>query len=91
MARSLRGFVFLLRPTDKEFDTMLADLANMFGKRDVATLLGISILTLQGWYAHRNRPTAAARKLIWLLWSMVFHPGKVKTLLDVCTWGRFCR
>jgi len=91
MARALRGFVFLLRPSDEEFDAMLTELANAFGKRGLAAVLGVSYLTLQGSYTHRYRPTAASRKLIWLVWSMVFHPGRLKTVFDLCTWGKFCR
>ena len=86
-----RRMVFLLRPSDAEFDTCLEQLANRFCKRGVADILGVSILTLQGWFSRRNRPSAAARKAIWLVWSWAFEPESVQNLFDIITWGRFRR
>ena len=84
-----RNMVFVLRPSDAEFDTMLAQLGQVFPGRDLASVLGISILTLDGWRKRKNGPCAASRKLVWLLWALFLHPGRVQTVFDLVTWGRF--
>lgn len=84
-----RNLVFTLRPTNVEFYTMLAQLGQVFPGRDLASVLGISILTLDGWRKRKNGPCAASRKLVWLLWALILHPGRVQTVFDLVTWGRF--
>lgn len=78
---------FLLQPSDEKFHSMLAELAALLGWRGTATALGISIRTLDSWRKGKNGPSAGARKLVWLIWSLVFHPENFRSLLDVVTWG----
>ena len=68
---------------------MLRELGQVFPGRELASVLGISILTLDGWRKGKNGPCAAARKLVWLLWAAIFRPDCVQTAFDVITWGRF--
>ncbi len=86
-----RSLAFLLRPTDEEFHAMLAELGETVGKRRLSSVLGISILTLDGWRKGKNGPSAGARKLVWLIWALIFHPEKLRSVFHVMTWGRFTR
>jgi len=83
-----RRLDFGLRPSNAEFDAMLAELGQEFG-HDLATLLGVPVLTLRGWRKGKNGPCAASRKTVWLTWCLLLHPEKVKTIFDLATWGRF--
>lgn len=82
-----RRLVFVLRPTNAEFDAMLAELGQAFPQRDLSAVLGIPTLTLEGWRKRKNGPCAAARRLVWLLWGMIFAPDRVKTVFDIQTWA----
>jgi hypothetical protein len=84
-----RKLVFVLRPSNLEFDSMLGQLGQLFPGNNLASVLGISTLTLDGWRKCKNGPCAASRKLVWLLWALFLHPEQVRTVFDVATWGRF--
>ena len=44
---------------------------------------------LTTWRKGANGPSAGARKLVWLVWTLVFHPENLRSLFDVATWGKF--
>ena len=89
MDRFIPRLAFVLQPNDEQFNSMLAELAGVMGWRGVASVLGISIRTLDSWRKGENGPSAGARKLVWLVWTLVFHPEKLRSLFDVATWGKF--
>jgi hypothetical protein len=80
------------RLSDKEFDQKLADLLQLFGgRRAVSPILGVPALTLEHWRMGKRKPSAAARKLVWLVWTLVFKPYSITTAFDLITWGRYAR
>lgn len=68
---------------------MLADLQRILGREDACLLLGLPIQSWRNWMLRRESPSAPARKLIWIVWSLVCRPDLVTSLFDVATWGRF--
>lgn len=79
---------FYLRPKDEEFHAMLAQLGAALGWRATAATLGVSYLTMDSWRKRKNGPSAGARKLVWLVWSLVFQPTNMRSLFDIVTWGK---
>lgn len=77
-----------LAPSPGEVRAMLADLARVFPGPDLGNVLGVSQLSLRNWDKN-TAPSAAARRAIWLVWVLVFHPARCRTVFDVATWGRF--
>ena len=88
---SLNRLAFVFQPKNEQFASMLNDLAGKIGWRALAAVLGVSQLTLDSWRKCRNGPSAGARKLVWVVWALVFHREKLQSLFDVATWGRFSR
>jgi hypothetical protein len=39
------------------------------------------------WIEHKRIPSAPARRCIWLVWCLAFHPDRL-ALADLPTWGR---
>jgi hypothetical protein len=68
---------------------MLGQIQDHIGCRSLQPALGLSVLTLRGWVSGRYVPDMAGRRVIWLVWCIVFHPERCRTLLDLATWGRF--
>ena len=58
------------------------------GRRDACACLGVSALTVNAWRERRRTPSAAARRCIWFLWCLLFHPDRLQALEDLATWGR---
>lgn len=78
------------RSTDAEFGQMLADLLAVFGgRRAVSPILGVPALTLEHWRMRKRKPSAGARRLVWLVWSLVCKPQNLATVFDLITWGRY--
>ena len=78
------------RSTDAEFDQMLAALLATFGgRRAVSPILGVPALTLEHWRTRKRKPSAGARRLVWLVWALVFKPHSLATVFDLITWGRY--
>jgi len=68
---------------------LLRDLVKAFGKPGAAAVLGVPRLTLQHWLTGRRHPSAGAARGIWWTWIVVLHPGRVRCLADIVTWGRW--
>jgi len=67
---------------------MLAAVERRLGQRGVRAGLGVSKLTRDAWASGHRVPSAAARRAIWFLWCLVFHPERLSSLEDLATWGR---
>ena len=78
-----------LRPSLGEFRRCLAGLLRVFGERDTASLLGVSVVTLRTWRRCRSIPDAAAVRCVWLIHALTLRPGLVTSAFDLVTWGRF--
>jgi hypothetical protein len=85
----VRQLAFLLQPSDAEFNSMLADLAAKMGWHGVGAVLGISQLTLNSWRTGANGPSAGAKKLVWLVWSLNFRRHNLQTHFHIASWGKF--
>ena len=68
---------------------MLAELGERIGKRTLGSVLGVSILTLDGWRKGKNGPCASSRKLVWLGHCLTFRPENLRSLFHIATWGKF--
>lgn len=56
----------------------------------LAAMLGVPISTLRRWESGERWPCGAAKKLIWLIHSLVFSPEiLLEDLRNIATWGRF--
>lgn len=68
---------------------MLDDLIGPLGMHGAAAVVGVPMMTLQGWRSKKHRPTAASKKTIWLIHTIIFAPAKLRSVLDIATWGKF--
>jgi hypothetical protein len=68
---------------------MVAELIRKKGFVATADLIGIDNLTLSRWRKGTRIPTMAARKAVFLIWSLALHPEQVTSLWDIATFGRF--
>jgi hypothetical protein len=68
---------------------MVAALVSRLGRHDAAAVLGVPMLTLNGWRDRLKSPSMPARRAIWLVWCLTLHPERLTSLFDVITWGRF--
>jgi hypothetical protein len=84
-----RTLKLALRPSLAEFNAQLADLERELGYYEVSTVLGLPLCTLDSYKSGRRKPPASARKLVWLVHQLVLHPGRLQTVQDLMTWGRF--
>lgn len=87
--RGLRLWAFMTRPKDEEFNQMLNNLIGSLGMHGAAAVVGVPMMTLQGWCSKKHRPTAASKKTIWLIHTLIFKPTALKSVNDIVTWGRF--
>jgi hypothetical protein len=78
-----------LSPTDREFRSMLAALERKFGSVGSYDLLGVEKSCWMMWRKKKRIPSLAARKMVWLVWSLALHPEQVTSLWDIATYGRF--
>ena len=83
--------VFGLAPSQPEVKRMVWRLWRRYGRDGLADLLGVPVATLEDWAYNGREPSCAARKLVWLVWCLEFHPERCRTAFDVTTWGRFRR
>lgn len=76
-------------PGQKETKQRLADLHAAFGNSNTAAFLSVKYGALaemlNGGFI---RPPM--RRLIWLVWTLRFEPGRLRTWFDLISWGRFC-
>jgi hypothetical protein len=84
-----RRITYSLRPGAGETAAMLADLQRRLGCAGLALVLAVPVMTLRRWQSGRGTPTAAGIRAIWLLWCLVLHPDRLRSVLSVATWGRF--
>lgn len=73
---------------------MLRQLVAAFGSFDAAAaFIGLPDRDLQGWLlpggGSDRHMTYAARRVIWLMWSLTFKPQNVRDVFTVATWGKF--
>lgn len=57
--------------------------------KSLCRMLGIPRRTLTAWLLGESLPSGTARRCVWLLWAILLHPERCRTLFDVSTWGRF--
>ena len=71
---------------------MIEDLARYYSADDakLANLLGVPCMTLAKWRM-KAPPSWSARRLVWLTWTLLLHPERLRTLFDLVTWSRFQR
>ena len=54
----------------------------------LAAFLGVSRDTLRRWETGERNASGAARRLIWLVDLLAFHPEKLKDGCDLLAWGK---
>lgn len=54
----------------------------------LAAYMGVSRDVVRRWEDGSRNPNGAARRLIWLLYHLAFHPKKLKSAVDVIFWGQ---
>ena len=84
-----RTLKLALRPSLDEFQDQLKDLELELGYFAASAVLGIPTNTLDGYKSGAHIPPASARKLVWLVHQLVLHPGRLQTVQDIMTWGKF--
>jgi len=79
-----------LAPTTAEVRAMLINMRTklMWSRPMLAAYMGISKDVVRRWEDGSRNPNGAARRLIWMLYQLAFHPQKLKSAVDVILWGR---
>ena len=54
----------------------------------LAAFLGVSVHVLRRWESGQRSPSAAAKRLVWLLHVFLTDPGKLTSALDLIVWGK---
>jgi hypothetical protein len=67
---------------------MAEALHQRLGRHGVSAVLGVPWRTLLGWRDGKV-PSAVAMRTIWLIWCLVLHPERLRSLFDIATWGQF--
>ena len=78
-----------LAPSDAETVALLQDLFRHLGERQTAALTGITLNNLHHIIRRNGRSSAQTKAHVWLVWSLLLHPGALKDCLGLLTFGRF--
>lgn len=80
----------VLAPDDAELRWMLAELRKglAFSVAKLAATLGVPRITLRSWFDGTRRPSGAARRLIWVLYTAHFAP---ETFREPAAWMLWTR
>ena len=76
--------------TDSQLRARLGELVECFGKSAVAAMVGMKVYHITGHLKGHLPPFPITKRLVWLLWSLRFEPGRLRTWFDVISWGKFC-
>ena len=76
-------------PDDKQARAMVRCLRRRFGVSTCAALLAVPAWLVGDWITGRNGFWPKDKRLIWLVYSLVFQPGKLRSPFDIITCGRF--
>ena len=82
-------FKLALRPDLDAFHAQLSELEAALGYFGTSSVLGLPTVTLDAYKSGFRLPPASARKLVWLVHQLILHPGRLQTVQDLMTWGRF--
>lgn len=80
------GAAVAFRPRPARLGAMLSDIVRVFGQRRAAVVLGVPAVTVRTW-VRRGLQAEASRRLVWLTWTLLFHPEHLPGLLDLVLWG----
>lgn len=78
-----------LCPTDAEVRSMLTELIERLGYMRTLDALNVPHSTMRTWRSRMHPPSGTARRAIWLVYTLVCHPERLRTLHDLYTWGRY--
>jgi hypothetical protein len=67
---------------------MLLQLHSDLGRVRLLAILGVPWRTVMDWENGKSVMSAAARRLVWVVWCYVRHPERIGTLEDWVTWGK---
>jgi hypothetical protein len=86
--RVLEPLRFKSAPTVEQCLAMLGELeGELGGERRAAAVVGPSVITVRSWKRRRTM-SMPARRLVWMVWALLFEPNTLKTADDLVAWGR---
>jgi len=79
-----------LMPTGEEVRQMLLTMRRelRWSRPALAAFMGVSRDVIRRWETGQRNPNGAARRLIWVLNQLAFHPKQLKSAMDLIFWGR---
>jgi DNA-binding transcriptional regulator YiaG len=79
-----------LAPSGAEVRAMLINMRSklLWSRPMLAAYMGVSRDVVRRWEDGSRNPNGAARRLVWMLYQLAFHPTKLKSAVDVIMWGR---
>ena len=86
-------FAKLSGPTPEETREMIFELREVtaWSRAHLAGMLGVGNDTLRRWEDGTRNPSRAAKRLIWLVHTLLTDARKLKDGFTVLTWGRFVK
>ena len=93
-ARDIGRLTFALRPSARQAGQMVADICKKVGVTRAAIHMGVAQEQVNEW--QKDRPqgppiSKVARRGIWTVWALHFHPSSLANMMDFATWGRFAK
>src|SRR5258706_1474712 len=88
--RLLNQMALICAPKPEETRQMLLQLrtACEWPQARLAAVLGVPGATLRKWETGERRPSSAAKKLIWLLHTILVKKERIPTDLHIAAWGQ---
>ena len=79
-----------LAPSVAEVRAMLINMRTQlrWSRPMLGAYRGVGRDVVRRWEDGTRNPNGAARRLIWMLYNLAFHPKKLKNAVDVILWGR---
>lgn len=76
-------------PSGRDCLKLLKRLTDTAGRDNCAMLLGVPVHHVDTWNSRARNLSWQSRRLIWLTYTLLFEPERVRSLFDFVTWCRF--
>lgn len=80
---------FRFAPNLETSQRQLRELVEAFSVGGAASFLTMELWKLPGYASGEFPMNMEQRRLVWYAWALLLHPEKLRSKVDILTWGRF--